>query len=74
MVREVRVAWNDPEEHERFRPLPVDDDTDDWDESPLEPPPPRRCSRRRPFGTDRTRRTDPAGTPAPLPNPPNANE
>lgn len=74
MVREVRVAWNDREEHERFRPLPVDDDTDDRDDSPLEPPPQRRCSRRRPSGIGPSRRSDPTGTPAPLPNPPDEND
>lgn len=72
MVREVRVAWNDPAEQQRFRALPLeDDDAEDGEDSPLEPPPQRRCSRRgRRPGSDH----HPAGTTAPLSNPPDTGD
>lgn len=71
MVREVRIAWNDPDEFESFRRHSFDeDDLDDGEDSPLDPPPKRRCSRRhRPAG-EPSPRTNPVGLPTPLPNPP----
>ncbi len=75
MVREARLAWNDPDEHDQFRNLPPEDDTDDWDESPLEPPPKRRCSRRqRKLAAEMLERNDPATRPEPPPNPPDRSE
>lgn len=69
MVREVRVAWNDPDAHQRMRSVPLeDDDNDDGDESPLEPPPKRRCSCRRRTDVPLPLRTDPAPPPSSTPN------
>ncbi len=63
MVREVRLSGNDPDEQHAFRNLPLEDDSEDRDESPLEPPPKRRCSKR-------NRPSDPTRTPSTLPSPP----
>lgn len=59
MVRESRLLWNDADDHNP-RNWPLDNDTDEED-SPLEPPPKRRCNRRgRLLGRDHSPPTDPS--------------
>lgn len=73
MVRETRLAWNDFNDRTPLPNWPLDE-ADEGHESPLEPPPKRRCSKRhRNLTPELPSRTDPAKTPV-LNNPPASSE